>query len=131
VKDEEPIGPGVPDKLAYRIGEVAEIVGVETHVLRYWEGEFRIRPQRQASGQRAYRRKDLAQFLRIKRLLHDEGYTIAGARKALSEGTAEDVPDDARSQEALTRLAALRERIGAFRARIAAEGVAGAKPRPS
>ena len=131
MNSEDPIGPEVPDKLAYRIGEVAEIVGVETHVLRYWEGEFKIRPQRQASGQRAYRRKDLAKFLRIKRLLHDEGYTIAGARKALSEGTADDLPDEARSQEALTRLAALRERIATFRARIAVEGVAGTKPSSS
>lgn len=128
MSSEDPIDPSVPDKLAYRIGEVAEIVGVETHVLRYWEGEFKIRPQRQASGQRAYRRKDLAKFLRIKRLLHDEGYTIAGARKALSEGTAEESTDDNRSQEALSRLAALRERIGTFRARIALEGVAGVKP---
>lgn len=128
MSNEDPIDPSVPDKLAYRIGEVAEIVGVETHVLRYWEGEFKIRPQRQASGQRAYRRKDLAKFLRIKRLLHDEGYTIAGARKALSEGTAEESTDDNRSQEALSRLAALRERIGTFRARIALEGVAGVKP---
>ncbi len=128
MNNEDPIGPEVPDKLAYRIGEVAEIVGVETHVLRYWEGEFKIRPQRQASGQRAYRRKDLAKFLRIKRLLHDEGYTIAGARKALSEGTTEEATDDNRSQEALSRIAALRERIATFRARIAVEGVAGVRP---
>jgi DNA-binding transcriptional MerR regulator len=80
----ELLGPNIPDRMAYRIGEIADIVGVEPHVLRYWETEFRIRPQRSPSGQRMYRRKDLARFLRIKKLLHEEGYTIAGARKALS-----------------------------------------------
>ncbi len=69
-------------KLYYRIGEVAELVGVQTHVLRYWESEFgSIRPQKSASGQRVYSHKDLERLQRVKRLLHDEGYTIAGARK--------------------------------------------------
>ena len=73
----------IPDKLFFRIGEAAELVGVETHVLRYWETEFKMRPQRSGSGQRMYRRKDIEKFLRIRNLLHERGFTIAGARKSL------------------------------------------------
>ncbi len=80
----------IPDKLYFRIGEVAELVGVEAHVLRYWETEFRLRPARSASGQRLYRKSDLARFLRVRQLLHEEGYTIAGARKLLVDGGASD-----------------------------------------
>jgi DNA-binding transcriptional MerR regulator len=76
----------LPDKLYFRIGEVAELVGVEPHVLRYWETEFRMRPHRSSSGQRLYRKKDIGRFLRVKKLLHTEGFTIAGARKILSSG---------------------------------------------
>jgi hypothetical protein len=60
----------VPDKLFFRIGEAADLVGVEPHVLRYWESEFKIRPQRSDSGQRLYRRNDIGRFLRIRKLLH-------------------------------------------------------------
>lgn len=74
-------------KLYYRIGEVAEVVGVETHVLRYWESEFgSIRPQKSARGQRVYSHKDLEKLIRVKELLHRDGYTIAGARKKLQSG---------------------------------------------
>lgn len=76
----------LPDKLYFRIGEVAELVGVEAHVLRYWETEFKLRPHRSSSGQRLYRKSDLARFLRVRQLLHEEGFTIAGARKVLLEG---------------------------------------------
>ena len=76
----------VPDKLYFRIGEVSELVGVEPHVLRYWETEFRMRPHRSSSGQRLYRKKDIERFLRIRKLLHSEGFTIAGARKMLQQG---------------------------------------------
>ncbi len=81
----------IPDKLYFRIGEVADIVGVEAHVLRYWESEFRLRPARSSSGQRLYRKGDLSRFLRVRQLLHEEGYTIAGARKVLLEGAPEPV----------------------------------------
>ena len=67
----------LPDKLYFRIGEVAELVGVEPHVLRYWETEFRMRPHRSSSGQRLYRKKDIGRFLRVKKLLHTEGFTIS------------------------------------------------------
>ena len=70
-------------KRHYRISEISRITGVEPHVLRYWEREFkRIRPRR-VRNQRLYRDQDLALIQEIKRLLHDEGYTISGARRRL------------------------------------------------
>ena len=76
----------LPVKLYYRIGEVAEIVGVEPHVLRYWETEFRsIRPQKSRKGQRIYSRRDVEKLLKVKDLLYTHGFTIAGARKRLRE----------------------------------------------
>ncbi|MFH1625940.1 MAG: MerR family transcriptional regulator [Pseudomonadota bacterium] len=78
----------IPDKLYFKIGEVSEITGVETHVLRYWESEFNIiRPSRTRSKQRLYRRKDLELILEIKKLLHEERFTIAGAKKRLRESS--------------------------------------------
>src|SRR5512134_1733976 len=77
--------PDVPPKLFFRIGEVAGLVGVEPHVLRYWEREFRsIRPTKSAKGQRVYSRKDVENLLRVRNLLYREGFTIAGAKKKLS-----------------------------------------------
>lgn len=76
--------PQIPDKIYFRIGEVSRLVGVDTHVLRYWETEFAIiKPFRGRSKQRLYRRQDVENLLRIKGLLHDEGYTISGARRFL------------------------------------------------
>ena len=81
---------GIPDKLFFKIGEVCELVGVQAHVLRYWESEFpMLQPQKNRAGQRTYRRKDVEMALRIKALLYDEGFTIAGAKKKLQgEGRA-------------------------------------------
>lgn len=78
----------IPDKLFFKIGEVCEIVGVQAHVLRYWETEFpMLQPQKNRAGQRTYRRKDVEMALRIKALLYDERFTIAGAKRRLqSEG---------------------------------------------
>ena len=78
--------PQIPDRLFFRIGDVADLTGVEAYVLRYWETEFSaLKPKKGSNGQRQYRRKDVQTVLEIKRLLWDEGYTIAGARKALRE----------------------------------------------
>lgn len=75
----------VPDKKYFRIGEVSRIVGVNAHVLRYWESEFKIiKPFRGKSKQRLYRQQDVQNLLIIRQLLHDERYTIAGAKKYLS-----------------------------------------------
>jgi DNA-binding transcriptional MerR regulator len=73
-------------KLYYRIGEVSEITGVKTYVLRYWESEFRgMVPQKSRSKQRLYKRRDIEMILLIKKLLYDERYTIAGARQRIKE----------------------------------------------
>lgn len=77
----------VPDKLFYKIGEVSKIAGVEPYVLRYWETEFPfINPRKNKSGQRVYTRKDLDLVIQVKRMLHQERYTIEGVRKRFSEG---------------------------------------------
>jgi len=109
--------PDIPDKMFFRIGEASSLIGVEPHVLRYWEGEFRMRPQRSASGQRMYRRKDLEKFLRIKSLVHDQGFTIAGARQALRDGRtgAAAGVEPARIVDALSRMESARERVRTMR----------------
>ncbi len=74
----------IPEKIYFKIGEVCELVGVQAHVLRYWETEFSmLAPQKNRSGQRSYRRRDVEIALRIKQLLYDEMFTIAGAKKKL------------------------------------------------
>jgi DNA-binding transcriptional MerR regulator len=79
------VRPEIPDKIYFRIGEVAGLLEVETYVLRYWESEFTmIKPVRTASNQRLFRQQDLETFMEIKRLLYDEKFTIAGAQKKIS-----------------------------------------------
>jgi DNA-binding transcriptional MerR regulator len=75
-----------PDKRYYRIGEVSRITGVKAYVLRYWESEFRwMAPQKSRSKQRLYRRRDIDMILLIKKLLYEQRFTIAGARKKLRD----------------------------------------------
>ena len=105
-----------PVKLYYRIGEVSEIVGVEPHVLRYWETEFRsIRPQKSRKGQRIYSRRDVEKLITVKDLLYSHGFTIAGARKKLREGGAEP-PAAEEAQKSVT----LRSRLLEIRGEVAA-----------
>ena len=74
----------VPDKLYFRIGEVSELCHLPAYVLRFWETEFpQLKPVKSNTGQRMYRRKDVDAVLRIKKLLYEEGFTIAGARQQL------------------------------------------------
>ena len=74
----------LPDKLYFKVGEVSTIAGVPAYVLRFWETEFnRIKPKRTPSGQRLYRKKDVALILEIKHLLYDQKFTIPGARQHL------------------------------------------------
>ena len=83
----------IPDKLYFKIGEVAELTGVKTHVLRYWETEFStFKPTKSRTNQRLYRRKDVEFILRIKDLLYNQGFTIAGAKKKLREPAAIAAP---------------------------------------
>lgn len=76
----------IPEKLYFRIGEVARICRLPAYVLRFWETEFpQLRPVKSSTGQRMYRRRDVESVVRIKRLLYEDGYTIAGARQHLRD----------------------------------------------
>ena len=75
----------IPEKLFFKIGEVCELAGVQAHVLRYWESEFpMLAPQKNRAGQRVYRKRDVEIALRIKEILYEDQYTIAGAKKRLA-----------------------------------------------
>lgn len=78
--------PEVPDRLYFRIGDVSAITGVPPYVLRYWESEFpALQPRKSGGGQRLYRKRDVMFVLEIKKLLYQERYTVAGARRRLAE----------------------------------------------
>ena len=95
----------LPPKLYYRIGEVAGIVGVEPHVLRYWETEFRsVKPQKSAKGQRVYSRRDVETLCRVRDLLYRDKFTIAGARKKLRDGGIEPAAEETVSSEEADKL---------------------------
>jgi len=90
MSDPSVLDSDIPDKLYFRIGEVADLAGVPSYVLRFWETEFpRIKPKRTSSGQRLYRRSDVAFILTIKHLLHEKRFTIQGAKKHLRAKAAE------------------------------------------
>jgi DNA-binding transcriptional MerR regulator len=79
-----PLQPVIPDRLYFRIGEVAKLCQLPSYVLRFWETEFpQLKPAKSSTGQRMYRQRDVEYALRIKKLLYDEGFTIAGARQQL------------------------------------------------
>lgn len=85
----------IPDKMFFKIGEVGDIAGVETHVLRFWESEFKqLKPTKNRKGQRVYQKKDIETVLNIKKLLYEKGYTIAGAKKWLKENSIQAKRDD-------------------------------------
>lgn len=109
------VGREIPDKLYFRIGEVAKLCEVAPYVLRFWESEFtQLKPNKGGTGQRLYRRRDVEMALRVKMLLHDEGYTIAGARQYLkgelrsrdSPSIIKEVSSDTTHSEKLQRLRA-------------------------
>lgn len=88
--------PAIPDRLYFKIGDVARICGLETYVLRFWESQFpQLKPNKSGTGQRLYRRRDVEMVLDIKRLVHDEGYTIPGARQALEQAAPRRNPQSA------------------------------------
>src|SRR5580693_9438430 len=94
--------PEIPDKLYFKIGEVAELLGVEPYVLRYWETEFSVlSPKKSGTGHRLYRRKDVELLLRIKHLLRDKRYTIEGARQSLQAEARAPKPQPVRAQQEL------------------------------
>jgi DNA-binding transcriptional MerR regulator len=115
----EPDRGSLPPKLYFRIGEVAELVGVEPHVLRYWEREFRgVRPSKSAKGQRVYSRRDVENLIRVRELLYREGFTIAGAKKRLRvSGLESEEPGSSPgidAEKAREQLRAMRLDIEAF-----------------
>src|SRR5579863_2136136 len=78
--------PTIPDRLYFKIGDVARICKVETYVLRFWETQFpQLKPNKGGTGQRLYRRRDVEIALEIKKLVHADGYTLSGARQALTQ----------------------------------------------
>lgn len=104
----------LPDKLFFKIGEVADLVGVRAHVLRYWETEFpSLRPMKTRGAHRVYRKRDVELAMLIRRLLHDEGFTLPGARKRLRELGHER--DESEAVRAATREVALRAELLAVR----------------
>ena len=87
----------IPDKLYFRIGDVAKLCGLPTYVLRFWETEFaHLAPKKSSTGQRLYRQRDVENVVRIKKLLHEQGYTINGARQVFKQDS-----KPAKSQSAL------------------------------
>ena len=85
----------IPDKLYFRIGEVASLCRLPAYVLRFWESEFpQLKPVKSSTGQRMYRKRDVESVLRIKQLLYDQGFTISGARQQLR---ADNKPDKTQS----------------------------------
>jgi DNA-binding transcriptional MerR regulator len=86
--------PQIPNKLFFKIGEVCELAGLEPYVLRFWETEFPIlAPQKSKAGHRVYRKRDVEMVLKIKSLLYERGFTIAGARKHLGRSKALEGPE--------------------------------------
>jgi len=120
--------PAIPDRLYFKIGDVARICEIETYVLRFWETQFpQLKPNKSGTGQRLYRRSDVELALEIKRLVHGEGYTIAGARQALGQehrGPGRPRTDEARPKlqplggEAGKRIEAATAAIGQARAEL-------------
>ena len=91
--------PDIPDKLYFRIGEVARLAGIKPYVLRFWESEFSgLGPKKSGTGHRLYRRKDVELVLEIKRLLYDKRYTIEGARKVLTSHPVREASKTAKSK---------------------------------
>jgi DNA-binding transcriptional MerR regulator len=133
----------IPDKLYFRIGEVARLCKVPPYVLRFWETEFtQLKPNKSGTGQRLYRRRDVEMALRVKRLLYDEGYTIAGARQAIQaetrskrEGQPElPLPQQQAAQKAEVRLHKVRKELREILSMLAAptpQAQVQASPRPT
>jgi DNA-binding transcriptional MerR regulator len=112
----------IPDRLYFRIGDVARICGVEPYVLRFWETQFpNLKPNKGGTGQRLYRRREVELALRIKQLVHNEGYTLAGARQALEVAPRPRVKQGVlplTNEQAQQRLDAATAAIGRVRAEL-------------
>lgn len=106
----------IPEKTYFRIGEVSKILGVEPHVVRYWESEFKtVKPIRTRSEQRLYRRKDLEELALIRNLLYRDQFTIAGARKKLQEMRREIQPVAPADEVCREKLQSIKKELKAIR----------------
>jgi DNA-binding transcriptional MerR regulator len=104
---ESPKREPIPDKLYFRIGEVARLTRIQPYILRYWESEFPLlQPKKSGTGQRLYRKRDIEIVLNIKQLLYDRRYTIAGARRQLQ--------DDVEPPDILQQVRRIREGLEAL-----------------
>ena len=84
--DWEHLMKDIPNQMAFKIGDVAQLLGLKTHILRYWEEEFKdLKPKKSINNQRIYSKKDVQMAIIIKKLLHEDRFSIPGARKALEE----------------------------------------------
>ena len=121
-RDDGTRGGAAPDKRYYRIGEVAKITDVKPYVLRYWESEFRwMAPQKSRSQQRLYRKRDIDMILLIKKLLYEQRFTIAGARKKLRDmgvGTALQSGELVFESDQRARFKRLRDELASIRAML-------------
>jgi DNA-binding transcriptional MerR regulator len=112
----------IPDRLYFRIGDVARICGVEPYVLRFWETQFpNLKPNKGGTGQRLYRRREVELALRIQQLVHQDGYTLAGARQALEAAPRPRAKQGIlalTNEQAQTRLEAATAAIGRARAEL-------------
>jgi DNA-binding transcriptional MerR regulator len=126
-------GVVIPDKLFFRIGEVAELTGVPPYVLRYWESEFKLlRPRKNHAGQRVYRKHEVQLVLRIKGLLYDERLTLEGAKKRLHQearGRAQQLELPVPDARTLELLRELRQRLERMRDALRRPGEVPLEPR--
>lgn len=106
----------IPEKTYFRIGEVGKILGVEPYVVRYWETEFKtVKPIRTKSEQRLYRRKDLEELALIKKLLYQEKFTIAGAKKKIQELHRETPASSPVDEQCREKLRSVKQELKAIR----------------
>lgn len=113
MQDQKPYQIKIPDKFYFKIGEVSKIAELPSHVLRFWETEFkRIKPRRTESGQRSYTKKDIEIILEIKHLLYEKKFTIEGARKYLSSRSRLKSDDSDFLEDLKTELASIRDLLG-------------------
>ncbi len=111
--------PAIPDRLYFKIGDVARICAVEPYVLRFWETQFpQLKPNKGGTGQRLYRRREVELALEIKRLVHGEGYTLSGARQALEGGHRRPEPEPVGEEQENRRREKVTATVGHVRAEL-------------
>lgn len=114
--------PTIPDRLYFKIGDVARLLKVEAYVLRFWESQFpQLKPNKSGTGQRLYRKRDVEIAVEIKRLVYGEGYTLSGARQVLGQGRKAEVPAPAPTKAAPAVASKKRDKVADVVTRARAE----------